>query len=278
MIQRIDLPKLGKGIRLSNGPVELALTTDCGPRVTRYALTGGTNVLGEWPDEIFETPAGKYRLVGGHRLWAAPELPLITCAPDSDPVTVTEDGPLALTVRQKPDAAGLEKSIMVTLDATGTGVALLHRIVNRNRKPIRLAPWAVTIMAGGGTAIVPQEPFKSHDEYYLPARPVVFWHYTNPADPRIAWGPESIRFTSKADMKEPVKLGIGNKQGWAAYEVHGLRFTKRYAYTEGAMYPDYGSNTELYTAGNFLEIETLGPLVDLPPGGSVDHAESWMLE
>ncbi len=277
MIGRVDLPKIGKGRVLSNGAVELTVTEDCGPRIVRYALKDGANILGEWPDEVFETAAGRYRLIGGHRLWAGPEIPAITCAPDSDPLTVTETGPLALTLQQQPDTAGLEKSISVELAETGSGVTLVHRIVNRNPKPIRLAPWAVTIMAGGGTALVPQEPFRSHDEYYLPARPVIFWHYTNPADERIRWGPKFIRFTSKPGMKEPVKIGIGNKQGWAAYAVNGLLFTKRYGYTDGAEYPDYGSNTELYTAANFLEIETLGPVVTLAPGAAVTHEECWSL-
>lgn len=277
MIDRIDLPKIGRGLRLANGTVDLTMSTDCGPRVVRYGLTGGSNVLGEWPDEVFETAAGKYRLIGGHRLWAGPEIPAITCAPDSDPVTVKEESPNGLTLIQKTDSAGLDKRIAVTLDGSGSGVHLVHTLVNRNAGPIRLAPWAVSIMAGGGTAFVPQEPFKSHDDWYLPARPVIFWHYTNPADARIQWGPKFIRFTSNPGMKEPVKLGIGNRQGWAAYAVDGLLFTKRYAYREGAEYPDFGSNTELYTAANFLEIETLGPLVTLAPGESVTHEERWTL-
>ena len=277
MIERIDLAKIGTGRRLSNGTVELVVAERCGPRIVRYALPGGTNILGEWPDEVFETAAGKYRLIGGHRLWAGPEVPAITCAPDSDPVTIKEEGASTLTLIQKTDAAGLDKSIRIELAATGSGVTLGHTIANRNTKSITLAPWAVTIMAGGGTAIVPQEPFKSHDEYYLPARPVIFWHYTNPADPRIQWGPKFIRFTSRPGTKDPIKLGIGNRQGWAAYSVNGLLFTKRYAYEEGKTYPDYGSNTELYTAANFLEIETLGPLVTLAPGESVTHEERWTL-
>lgn len=277
MIDRIDLPKIGGGARISNGMVELAVAEGCGPRIVRYALTGGANVLGEWPDEVFETTAGKYRLIGGHRLWAGPEIPAITCAPDSDPVTITEHGAHALTVIQKTDSAGLGKSIRVELAPAGSGVTLVHTISNRNQTPITLAPWAVTILAGGGTAIVPMEPFKSHDEYYLPARPVIFWHYTNPADERIRWGRTFIRFTSNPGVKDPVKLGIGNRQGWAAYSVNGLLFTKRYAYEEGKTYPDYGSNTELYTAANFLEIETLGPLVTLAPGASVSHEERWTL-
>jgi hypothetical protein len=37
------------------------------------------------------------------------------------------------------------------------------------------------------------------------------------------------------------------------------------------------SNTELYTAGSFVEIETLAPLQKLAPDASTEHIEHWQL-
>ena len=41
--------------------------------------------------------------------------------------------------------------------------------------------------------------------------------------------------------------------------------------------PDHGVNTEAYTAGTFIELETLGPIATLEPGSSADH-EAAVLE
>jgi hypothetical protein len=43
------------------------------------------------------------------------------------------------------------------------------------------------------------------------------------------------------------------------------------------LYPDFGTSAQLFVNGDFLELETLGPLVDLPPGRSVTHVERWSL-
>jgi hypothetical protein len=40
---------------------------------------------------------------------------------------------------------------------------------------------------------------------------------------------------------------------------------------------DYGSNTEIYTAGSFIELETLSPIHHLEPGESAEHVERWNL-
>jgi hypothetical protein len=45
----------------------------------------------------------------------------------------------------------------------------------------------------------------------------------------------------------------------------------------GARYPDGGCNFELFTNPEFLELETLGPLVELKPGEMAEHVERWWL-
>jgi hypothetical protein len=57
-----------------------------------------------------------------------------------------------------------------------------------------------------------------------------------------------------------------------------MRFTKRFEFRENAVYPDMNSNTELYTAGDFVEVETLSPLKTVTPNESIEHVEYWELE
>ena len=53
--------------RLSNGTVDLVLTTDVGPRVARYGFIGGDNMLCEVSDEDGLTGGDTWHTFGGHR-------------------------------------------------------------------------------------------------------------------------------------------------------------------------------------------------------------------
>jgi hypothetical protein len=265
-------------LQLSNGTVELVLVTDLGPRIIRYAFVGGENALGELePDAApTKTALGDWYLYGGHRIWAAPEAMPRTYAPDNGPVDVRVDG-ATVTLTQPVDASGLQKVLTVTLAATGTDVTVGNGVVNKTHWPLALAPWALTVMNGGGVVIIPNEPYKSHDDELAPARAITAWTYTNLADPRWTLGQKYIRLRVDPSMKESQKIGVANKRGWAGYFRQGLLLVKRYGWTEGVAYPDYGVNTETYTSENFVELETLGPMANLEPGQSATHEERWSL-
>ena len=50
---------------------------------------------------------------------------------------------------------------------------------------------------------------------------------------------------------------------------------KRFAWDPTALYPDFNCNFEVYTNPDILELESLAPLVELPPGKTVTHWEEW---
>jgi hypothetical protein len=277
-VEKIEYAGLPDCYKLSNETIELVVTTSVGPRILRYAFLDDENILGEVPDAVVETTLGAWKPFGGHRLWAAPEANPRSYAPDSHPVEFEIEGERSIRLTAPlEEATGLQKEMTVTLDATGSGVTVGHRITNRGLWPIELAPWALTIMRGGGQAIFPQEPYRSWNDYLLPARPLVMWHYTDLSDPRWAIGPKYIRLRSIEEMTEPQKMGLLNKQGWAAYLSLGTLFVKRAGYVENASYPDYNCNFETYTAASFIEVESLAPLRRLEPGESASHTERWFL-
>jgi hypothetical protein len=263
--------------RLANKSVEVVVTTDIGPRIIRYGFIGGDNLLAEMPDDAVKTELGAWKPWGGHRLWTAPESMPRSYSPDNDPVAHTVEGNTVKLVQKVEPGTGIQKEMSVTLDPDGTSVTVVHRLTNKGLWEIEVAPWALTIMNGGGEVIIPQERYRSHDEYLLPARPLVLWHYTDLSDPRWTIGKKYIRLKTDAQLKEPQKVGAGNTHGWAAYLRNRTLFIKRFPWVEGATYPDFGSNTETYTAGTFIELETLAPLARLAPGGSTDHTERWFL-
>jgi len=91
---------------------------------------------------------------GGHRLWAAPESPA-SKALDNGPVEIDGEieGDLRLAIRQPVEPeSGLEKEIEIRMAHEGTDVTVLHRITNRNRGVVRLAPWGLSVMRPGGVA------------------------------------------------------------------------------------------------------------------------------
>lgn len=277
-MEKVNYLGLPDCYKLSNGTVELVVTTNVGPRILRYAFCDEENILGEAPGAVVKTELGEWKPLGGHRLWAAPEAVPRSYAPDNDPVEFESESSnhIRLTQRIEP-ATGIQKEMTIVLDDEGAGVSINHKITNRNLWTIEASAWALTIMNGGGEAIFPQEPYRPWSEDPLPARPLVLWHYTDLSDPRWTFSQTYIRLRTDEQLTEPQKIGLLNKQGWAAYLRRQTLFVKRAPFTEGATYPDYNCNFQTYTAGNFIEVESLAPLQHLEPGASAEHTERWFL-
>ena len=224
------------------------------------------------------TPWGDWKPIGGHRLWSSPEAMPRSYAPDNNTVEFAALDDLTVRLIQPVEKhTGLQKEITVALDTEGTSVTLRHRIINRNVWSLELSLWALTIMRSGGEAIIPQEPYGPHPEHLLPARSLVLWPYTDMSDGRLMFGRKYIRVKSDRTASEPQKIGVTNKQGWAGYLLGELLFVKRFGYQEGASYPDGGCNNEVFTAGSFMEVESLSPLNLLGPDKAAEHEERWSL-
>jgi hypothetical protein len=165
----------------------------------------------------------------------------------------------------------------ITLDPDSNHVKVLHRLINDNLWTIETSVWAITAHASGGRAILPQEPYVDPEKNLLPARPVVLWNYTQMNDPRWIWGNKYIQLKHIKALTSEQKIGVLNKQGWAAYHLNGTLLIKRFKFDPMARYEDYCCNNEVYVNENLLEIETLGPVTRLAPGGTVEHTEHWLI-
>ena len=76
---------------LQNTHLRLEYLTHAGPRIVRLFPAGSEdNLLGEFPDIGWDSPRGYFDLIGGHRLWAAPEEPGMSYLPDSTGLAVQE--------------------------------------------------------------------------------------------------------------------------------------------------------------------------------------------
>jgi len=259
---------------LSNGRVRLAVTTGCGPRVVFCGLPGGRNLFAETPGVTLDGPAGPLRLLGGHRLWYAPEIVERTYWPDDAPVKLgaVADGARFIA---EPDGMGIVKELTVTLAAGAARVRVQHTLRNEGDAAIELAPWAVTMMPLGGVALLPQPQGPVDPRALLPNRFLTLWPYSDPTDPHLRWGNRIVLL--RGEPTPPNKLGYRNAHGWLAHWLDGTLFTKEFAPQLDGSHPDNGCNAECYRNDVFMEVETLGPLATVEPGQAVTHDEVWRL-
>ena len=276
MLERVNFEGWPNCIKLSNDEVELIITTDIGPRIVRFGFIDGQNLLYIFPGDKGTTGGDDFRYYGGHRLWHSPEVAPRTYAPDNSSVSYSWNGKTLKLIQDIEPTTGIVKEVEITLEADNR-VTILHRLINQNLWDIELAPWAITALAPGGCAILPQELYIDPANYMLPSRPLVLWHYTQMDDPRWIWGSKYIQLKYDPGRLAEQKLGILNKQKWCAYQLKGELFIKTFDYDPQAVYPDYGCNNEVWVDGTFIELESLGPFAKIPSQGKAEHTEHWML-
>ena len=264
--------------RIANGKVELIVTTDVGPRVIRFGTIGGQNLFKEDAAFLGRRGGKQWALYGGHRLWHAPEAEPRTYFPDNFPVATEQRGNTVRFIPPVETTNGIQKEIAITLAPNRASVAVVHSLRNTGVWPIELAPWALTVMAPGGTCVIPLPKRGTHPQDLLPGNLLVPWLYTDMSDPRWTWGRQYILLRQDAAPKSTAqKLGALVPDGWAAYALKGQLFVKKFACVAGANYADFGCNFETFTDHEMLEVETLGAFTKIAPGQAVTHTETWSL-
>lgn len=273
----------GKCLKIDNGVVTLLITVDVGPRVIYYSLNGKENVFNEDIErstvrdseelhKFFDTNENWY-IYGGHRLWSSPESWPDSYTPDNSPVEYEILGS-SVELRPAPRTKVGEQHIMtVTVDENSSKVTVTHKIVNISDHELKLAPWAMTVAEKGGVEIIPQ---CRRQTGLLSNRRMVIWEYTDVNDERFYMSNKYMTLR-QTDKESSFKVGVNNEDGWCAYINKGQAFKKSFSFDENAVYPDYDVNFETFTNQFIVEIETLGKLETLKPGGAAVHNEVWEL-
>lgn len=280
-LEKINFKGWENCLKLSNGEAELVISVGLGPRILSYRRVNGVNFMKNFDEQLADIRKDEWQSYGGHRLWHAPEVFPRTYYPDVEPVKSDWNGRVLRLQCVVESTTGLQKEIEIELAESGTEVKLCQRIFNRNPWAVTFAPWGLSVMAPGGTAIVPQEPFVPHGagegESFEYARPLVLWKFTNMADPRFVWGEKYIRMRQDDRFESKQKFGGTIKAAWAGYALDKEIFLKHFEYDPNAIYPDGGCNAEFFTMPGFLEIESLGPLAAVEPGAYSELNESWRI-
>ena len=286
MIQEIAYAGWKRNLRIQGPTTELVITLDIGPRIIRYAFREGRNVFVELEGQMGGAGENEWMIRGGHRFWTAPEGGH-SYALDNGPVTWKEVGPAAVEIFQPTDKKfGFKKTMRVEMLANEL-VRVTHLLANESEAALDITPWALSAMAPGGVALIPQPELDLHpsefpdgrsvkDEEFLPNREMVLWPFTDLTDGRFAFSSNFLRVTYLPEMLA-TKLGLKLATGWVGYQNGDVVFAKHFTYDPAQPYPDRGCNFEIFTNMQIVELESLAPLVPLAPGATCTHIEHWTL-
>ena len=260
-------------ISLETAAFSLTAPLAVGPRVMDLRRPGGENLFYEFPGQQGGSGEAEHLLRGGHRLWHSPEHPVRTYQPDNQPVQCrkTERGfSLEGPVEEK---TGLRKSLI--LEAQGEAVlAVAHELTNEGLWPVPCAAWPLTMLRRGGFGVVPLLPKGEHPRDLLPSYSIVPWTYTDLSEPCWQFRPSTIGIDTTVASR-PQKLGLTAYPGWSAYWLDGDTFIKFSPPQSDVTYPDFGCCFETFCNDTLIELETLGPLLELAPGETTRHLEYW---
>lgn len=261
---------------LDNGLVRIDYLQRGALRLVHLSLNGGENLFAELPEAGWETPNGWFHLLGGHRLWAAPEDERVTYLPEPEEI-LEERLPDGVRLTQPLDErSGLQKCIEIRLAAGEARFSLRHSLLNLGLAPRRVAAWSISQFKPGGMAALPQPDDRADAGGYLPNRSLALWPYTRLNDPRLRWLNRYLVVRTDP-VPAACKVGCYHPSGWGAYLHRGVLARKQVEIQPGATYPDLNSALEIYVNQRFLELETLSPLADLQPGEGIVHEEHWNL-
>lgn len=242
-------------LRCTAGEAELIVGISAGPRVLSLRRGGGPNLLALDPTDF---RVGDWRLYGGHRFSLAPEGPQ-SYVPDNRPCLVTATGE---EVRVSPpiEDSGLRRTLVLAPAADGVGFNLDHELRNHSSSAWTGALWAITCVPVSGPIVSPCRDGA-----------VRFWPQSDPTP----WTPhaESVVIVAKGTRG---KAGWHSTPAWlASLQAEAALVVHAPDTSSPADCVDGGSNLEVFTCADYVELETLGPRVTVLPGRTVHHRQRW---
>lgn len=293
---------------LRNDLVTLAVVPAIGGRAMQYDL-GEHPFLWVNPGEIGRTyePSADapWPNFGGFKTWVAPQgqwlrgggsWPPAPTLDHGDYVVTREDGAngQVTLITTGPvesfdrwQAKGLSLTRRFTLQPHSTHVRVEQIIINQGAFPQQVSVWDVTQVPGTHTGANDPDNFF----VYFPVNQRSMFgargFFVFPGDPRSgadsqwkSWSGDGIAGVQY--LRRSGKIGADVTGGWVAYvdERDGYTFVKHFAVTAApspATYPDGGSSVQVYTNSRdpYIEVEVLGPLVDLLPQQQTVFTVDW---
>ena len=267
---------------MTNGIIDIIVTVDFGPRIIHFGFSGQENIFYCDPERTYRIPdAGPesaddlgrtFYYYGGHRLWLSHGRLPKEVFPDNDPVvyTILPDGVRFLQPKQK--ASGIQAGFEIIMGDAAADVMVVHTAKNTAKEAQPCGLWPVTMLAGGGVAVLPQNTDEGNP--YRPNRTLVFWPGTDVRDERIFCGNRYLTVQKTPERPDLLKIGSNNVIGWAAFVGPRYTFMKRFVHSPQGVYPDFGCSCEVCLQGDFTELQSLSPMYRVEPGQEIRHVEN----
>jgi hypothetical protein len=278
-VRRVDFFGYTDCILLENESTRVVLCHQAGGRVLEYSLHGKNAI---WLDPsqqgwVLAPGAAKVDLCGG-RFDIGPEM-IIPPRPAlwSGRWAAEVIGPRSARLTSAEDpATGVKLVRDFTLDAASSRLLCTQTIQNVSSRVTSWCHWSRTLALGGGIVVIPLTPHSRFPKDY------VMYEAGNlinprPSDPNIRTRDGFLEMVGPPKFR---KLGMDSQAGWFAYIMPGdVMFVKRFP-----VYPDRpynevaGLTISIWYDGNVrCELEPIGPMEKLAPGGAASFTEEWHL-
>lgn len=276
---------------VKNNFITLAIIPAIGARVLQYDL-GVDSFMISNPDfygDLFHDPNGTSPYdgnwgYGGFKTWPAPQdewpgnwqpPPVMAWGDYEFEVFQTSNDSVVIWMKggtEVNQTPGLRFDRYMTVYANSTRVKIVTVLFNDGLSSQKKAVWDVT------QVIVQHENLSDSTNFtsYFPAESSSdIWENDNGLTvSEVLPGVFQAKFTGSIG-----KTFIKASDGWVCYtdERDKQTYAKVFDIVEGAEYSDGGAMVHLYSAGGneYVEVEILGPLVDIPAGDSIIFVEDW---
>jgi hypothetical protein len=273
VVERVEFRGWADAVRMSNGETEVVVVPQIA-RIMAYRTVGGENVL--WvndelaPDTAAadaDTDPNQWQNFGGYKLWPAPQKdwgwpPDPSLDRGSCEVAISEDG--AVSLIGKPSTKhGIRFDREFRLDPTGSRLQITQTATNVSDETLTASIWEVTQVKDDCVGFVPLGPgceYRTGDG-----------------------GPPDAQWTRLGSMAfvRPVKISgkvfFSGGSGYLGCKRAGQIYLKAFEMPADPP-PEPETPREVYTGDmGYIELEVVGPGVELAPGESTSNKIDWYL-
>ncbi len=277
---------------VKNDIVTVAVVPKLGGRVMQYSLGNNGFFYIHNPQQM---PSDGNDIVGGFRVLPSPQSDFVWPSPpnlDFNPYTCTEvnvngDSVVLLLESQVENSTetkyqkhkGLQFKRFITVYKASTRVKVEMVMLNKGTQNMTHGIWDITQTAcpeGADCWVY----FKRNPSSTL-GRGRGYVQYMHEGTDSSQWKPNAAEggIMGVHYLKKVGKIGADCREGWICFNnrTSGYVYVKTFDYQNGKTYPDSGASVQVYTYSNYnvLEVEVLGPLVNLAPGDSTILVENW---
>eukprot|EP01132_Coremiostelium_polycephalum_P006044 gene6044-7529_t len=253
------------------------MTTDVGPRILSLSYRNESNIFYINEAQAGQTGGTDWKIYGGHRVWHAPENVPRTYFGDNFPINITISKDKVVLTQPTESTTGIQK--IITIEGKGHGelanLQVTHTLANKGLWAVEIAPWAISTMGEGTTAILPMSNIQDPNApRYGPRSLISVWKYSNlENDTRIHIGTKYVLVHQIPGISNSNKIGTRSNDGFTAALNKNQLFIKTISKETKKIKTDFGSNIESYVA-DYLELETFGEYDLLEPNSEVKKSDN----